>query len=150
MAAVLLETGIDHAAITAQVLLERSTVGLRAAGRVYSDAIFDANGAICLATVSREMTEELGIQEPDLEGIVDNMVFTTGVEIAALAIQRDSNRVKFSLRSRADADVCRIAQNLSPTGGGHRKAAGATLEGSLDHCVRVFLDEARAGLARIR
>ena len=40
MAASLVETGIDHAAITARVLLERSAVGLRAAGRVYSDAIF--------------------------------------------------------------------------------------------------------------
>ena len=96
------------------------------------------------------MADELGISGPDLEGIVDNMVFTTGVEIAALAIQRDQNHVKFSLRSRAKADVCQIAQNLSPTGGGHRKAAGTTLEGSLEDCIQVFLTEARAGLARMQ
>jgi phosphoesterase RecJ-like protein len=149
MAAALLELGIDHAAVTAKVLLERSATGLRAAGRVYSESTFKANGAICVGIVSLEMARELQIQPPDLEGIVDMLVFTTGVEIAALAIQQKNNSVKFSLRSREQANVCAIAQRLSATGGGHRKAAGATIEGELEDCLAVFLSEAKRELSRL-
>lgn len=149
MAGSLLKVGIDHAKITARVMLERSTTGLRAAGRVYSSCTFEENGAICIGLVSLETARELHLKAPDLEGIVDMLVFTTGVEIAALAIQRDETSVKFSLRSRDKANVCTIAQRLSPTGGGHRKAAGATILGSLDACVASFLAEGIQELKRI-
>jgi len=149
MAASLLESGIDHAKITAKVLLERSTTGLRAAGRVYSDSTFEADGAICIGTVSRETAQDLQLEPSDLEGIVDMLVFTAGVEIAVLAIQRKDNSVKLSLRSRDQANVCAIAKRLSPTGGGHRKAAGATVKGSLEDCLADFLGEAKQELGRI-
>jgi bifunctional oligoribonuclease and PAP phosphatase NrnA len=149
MAGKLLDVGIDHAKITAKVLLERSHTGLRAAGRVYSNCSFEAGGAICIGRISLETADELQLEAPDLEGIVDMLVFTTGVEIAALAIQRDEHSVKFSLRSRDKANVCAIAQRLSPTGGGHRKAAGATIHSTLNDSVDTFLAEALEELKRM-
>ena len=39
---------------------------------------------------------------------------------------RDS-RCKLSLRSRGGVDVAALAQRISPAGGGHAKAAGASI-----------------------
>jgi nanoRNase/pAp phosphatase (c-di-AMP/oligoRNAs hydrolase) len=40
--------------------------------------------------------------------------------------------VKYSLRSRGDVDVARLAHALTPTGGGHPRAAGAVVEASVE------------------
>ena len=131
MAAHLLECGIDHARICAQVLMERQPSGLRLAGEVLSTASYDLDGALLSSGVSLARAAELGIRSGDWEGIVESMVFTSGVQVVALFIERQPGRVKVSLRSRGRVDVAQLAHGLSDGGGGHPKAAGVTLDGSI-------------------
>lgn len=128
MAAHLLSLGIDHASISAKVLMERRQAGVRAAGRVLSGASFALDGALAIGAVPLSMRRELGLLPGDLEGIVDGLVHTVGVEVAVLLIQHSDQRVKASLRSGGSLDVAALAQRLAPSGGGHQKAAGALIE----------------------
>jgi bifunctional oligoribonuclease and PAP phosphatase NrnA len=145
MAAELLAHGIDHATANARILMERSVAGQRALGRLYTGARYFLGGRLVVITADRELIEDLALVPDDLEGIVDSIVFTHGVEVAALLIHRADRRIKYSLRSRGAVDVSLLAQELSPTGGGHPNAAGATIDKPMAEAVRrlVRLLEAR-------
>jgi phosphoesterase RecJ-like protein len=57
---------------------------------------------------------------------------------------RNAGRVKVSLRSVGDVDVADFAKQFG--GGGHRKAAGLSLEGALADAQAMVLKSARAYL----
>lgn len=128
LAARLLETGIDHAAISVRVLVERRPAGLRLLGRALAGVRYYGDGAIALASVSLDDLRTAGAEGADLEGIVDALVYTTGVEVACLAIEKEAERVKLSLRSRKWLDVAKLARALAAGGGGHPRAAGVSLD----------------------
>lgn len=126
-AAELVEAGARHVDITTHVLMERSWSGLQALARVIAGARRLAGGRLAIGEIPRSLIEELDLAPEDLEGIVDRLLFTRDTQVAALLIERDGH-IKVSLRSRGDVDVAALAARLSPTGGGHRKAAGARSE----------------------
>ena len=132
MAAHLLEVGIDHASICARILMDRGASGIRLAGRIFSECVFYLDGALVVGDLSLELAADLGVLTGDLEGLVDTLVHTRGVEVAVLLIQRGPNTVKYSLRSRGRVGVAAVAKSLSDAGGGHRKAAGASIQASMD------------------
>ena len=55
-----------------------------------------------------------------------------------------NGRIKVSFRSVGDVDVARLAEGFG--GGGHRKAAGASLEGELGEVQQAVLATARSVL----
>src|SRR6266581_1242108 len=77
----------------------------------------------------------------DLDGIVEYPRSIAGVRLALLFRQLANGKVKVSFRSLGDVDVAELAQRFG--GGGHRKAAGASLEGSLAEAQAEVLVAAR-------
>ena len=140
LAARLLDTGLVHTPISIRVLVERRPQGLRLLGRVLEGVSFHADGQVALGTISDQDFRTLGCNYGDVEGIVDTMVFTCGVELACLCVEKQPGRIKLSLRSRARVDVAHLARSLSPGGGGHPRAAGVILDAPLDS-VRALLAE---------
>lgn len=132
MGAALVAQGIEHAAISTRVLLERRESGLRLTGHVFSTATLHRDGTIAVGLATLDLKERFANVDGDLEGIVDGLIHTFGVKVAALLVERESGEVKYSLRSRGEVDVSRVARDLSPSGGGHPKAAGATVHQSID------------------
>ncbi len=65
-----------------------------------------------------------------------------GTEVAVFLKELGDGRVKVSLRSNGDVNVARVAHAIG--GGGHEKAAGAEVPGSLEEVA----ERVRAGLAR--
>jgi phosphoesterase RecJ-like protein len=127
LAAELLSHGVDPSLINAKVLAERTVAGLRLLGDVVSHAAFHADGAVVMGRVSIADADRFGITDGDLEGVVDAMLYTSGVEVAVLVIERAPSQVKLSLRSRTVVDVAALAKSLDAGGGGHVRAAGVTL-----------------------
>jgi bifunctional oligoribonuclease and PAP phosphatase NrnA len=135
-AARLLETGFDFARVAERVLLVRSVPARLLLGRVISGMTLHADGAIASAVVTLAMMGEVGASTDDLEGLVEQVIFTEGLEVAVLAIELPAaNEYKFSLRSRGRVNVAALARTLEPQGGGHDRAAGCTLSGSADEVV---------------
>ncbi len=66
----------------------------------------------------------------DLEGIVNYTLMMKPIQVGALIREDDNGTVRLSLRSKYDFDVNIFAQRHFG-GGGHVKAAGATLHGNL-------------------
>jgi phosphoesterase RecJ-like protein len=132
LAADLLATGFDHVGVAAKVLVERSRNALRLTGEVFRTAQSLVEGRLVIGRASRSLMEECGADYGDLEGIVDALVHVVGADAAVLLVELDQGRCKFSLRSRGPLNLVPVAQQLSPTGGGHPNAAGAIMDGSID------------------
>src|SRR6266700_3806873 len=77
----------------------------------------------------------------DLDGIVEYPRSIAGVRLALLFRQLANGKVKVSFRSLGDVDVAELAHRFG--GGGHRKAAGASLDGSLAEAQAEVLAAAR-------
>jgi phosphoesterase RecJ-like protein len=83
--------------------------------------------------------------EEDCEGIVNFAACISGVELAAFLRELPEHRIRLSLRSKGAVNVAAIAERLG--GGGHRTAAGCTLEGPLPRILDQILAELRLALA---
>ena len=91
-----------------------------------------------------------GVGPKDLEGIVSQLRVTEGVEVAVFMYELKQNEFKVSLRSKEKIDVSKIAQYFG--GGGHVRAAGCTMSGSIHDVINNLslhiakqLDAAAAG-----
>ena len=64
-----------------------------------------------------------------MDGIIDQLRLTEGVEAAIFLYQTGAQEYKVSLRSQSIVDVSKIAAFFG--GGGHVRAAGCTMSGSI-------------------
>jgi phosphoesterase RecJ-like protein len=77
----------------------------------------------------------------DLDGIVEYPRSIAGVRLALLFRQLANGKVKVSFRSMGEVDVAELAHRFG--GGGHKKAAGASLDGTIADAQTQVLAAAR-------
>ena len=65
----------------------------------------------------------------DLDGVIDQLRVTKGVEVAIFIREDAYSEYKVSMRSNGIVDVSKIAVFFG--GGGHVKAAGCSMKGTL-------------------
>lgn len=133
VAAELVEHGADPSEIS-EALFEREPLRkLKLLGLVLPTLNVMEDKGIASVVVDRTMFEQTGTSREDTEGIINIPRSVKGVEVAVLFREEsdDSNNPvwKISLRSKGKADVARIAESFG--GGGHKRAAGCSIEGSL-------------------
>lgn len=99
-------------------------------------------------TISKAEMSENGATSEDLEGLIEYARSIEGTELAILFRETNEGGTKISFRSNGEVDVNALARQFG--GGGHVKAAGALVAGTLgDACPRV-LEAAREAVKRIR
>ena len=67
------------------------------------------------------------VTSKDLDGIIDQLRVTKGVEVAVFIYETEPQEYKVSMRANGDVDVSKIAVYFG--GGGHVKAAGCSMKG---------------------
>ncbi len=97
-----------------------------------------AGGRLAVITCDRAMLEASGARPEDTENLINIPRAIEGVRVAAFFKAFADGAVRVSLRSRADIDVQAVARAFG--GGGHRNAAGCTIQGSLPDARRAVLD----------
>lgn len=88
--------------------------------------------------LSKKDLERFAYQIGDTEGIVNYALSIKDINLAALFTERD-DVVKVSFRSKGNFSVCELAREYF-SGGGHRNAAGANCNTSLEETIRKFLE----------
>ena len=86
-----------------------------------------------------------GVEGKDLEGIVSQLRLTAGVEVAIFIYEMETQLFKVSLRSNGKVDVSRIAVFFG--GGGHVRAAGCDMQGSMYDVINNLTAEIEKQLA---
>jgi phosphoesterase RecJ-like protein len=101
---------------------------------------YHAEGRIALV---RETLAARGDERVDADDVLDILRSVAAVEVVLYVREAPEGRCKLSARSKGEYDVHALARAFG--GGGHRKAAGATLKGSLDQACRAVIEAALAG-----
>jgi phosphoesterase RecJ-like protein len=110
-------------------------------------------GLVTVCNLTRADFSETGSEETFTEGIVDFARSISGTEVGVLVRELTGegreHQSKISLRSSGDrVDVSAIARSFG--GGGHRQAAGATTEKSLEEAIQAVREAVREQLATDR
>lgn len=108
-------------------------------GRALLESSLCMNGKCIVSYVTKDVMELHGVTPKDLEGIVSQLRVTQGVEVAIFLYQLGEEEFKVSLRANGDVDVSRVAVTFG--GGGHKKAAGLTMKGTVQEILDALLDE---------
>lgn len=100
---------------------------------------------ICVTT---EILDKWGVDASELEGMANIPLQVEGVEVGVTIKQRDENSYKISMRSASDVNVSDICASLG--GGGHVKAAGCLLHGTLEEVKKQIVDAVAEGIRKCR
>ena len=145
VAAELLETGVDPEEIYLEVYARAPEGRPRLFAEALQTLVVEPEYGLAWVTVPPGAIERLGVSSDDLEGVVEFPRSIEGVRLALLFREVSQGRVKVSLRSVGDVDVAAFAKAFG--GGGHTKAAGLALPGSLAEVQATVLAAARTYLA---
>lgn len=127
----LLDCGLDPSAVSENVFERRSVDDIRFLGMVLATLTVNAAGDVAYLEITRKMLRDTGADMAKVEGVVNYARSIYSVKIAILFKEdpSDTGRINVSFRSKAGTDVNKLAAAFG--GGGHTKAAGCHLDGSL-------------------
>jgi len=141
VAAELLETGVDPEEIYLEVYARAPEGRPRLFAEALQTLVVEPEHGLAWVTVPPGAIERLGVSSDDLDGVVEFPRSIEGVRMALLFREVSQGRVKVSLRSIGPVDVAAFAKQFG--GGGHTKAAGLALTGSLAEVQSTVLAAAR-------
>ncbi len=135
----LFDWGVDtnkvSVALYENVRLERKIIESMA----FSTLNILAEGKVAVAYVTQEMLEKSGALSEETENVIRQLRSIAGVEYAAFLKEKEEKKIRLSLRAKTTGDVAKIAEKFG--GGGHIKAAGATLNMTMEEALEAVCKE---------
>ena len=129
----LMAKGIDFGSIIDNSFYKKTYVQNQILGRALLESITFLDGKCIFSALRQSEMEFYGVNGKDMDGIIDQLRLTEGVEVAIFMYQIGPQEFKVSLRSQNAVDVSRIASYFG--GGGHVRAAGCTMSGRIHDVV---------------
>lgn len=140
IAADLMGTGIDIEAINEDLYATYSINQLRLYSLLMGRVRTELNGQVAWVGMRREDLLESGATYEDAEGFIDFLKYMQEVKFAFFIIETETpNKIRVSLRAKGHHDVSKIAIHFD--GGGHSKASGCIIEGTLEKASQLLLAE---------
>jgi phosphoesterase RecJ-like protein len=144
-AADLLEQGIDPEAIYVELYSKAPEGRVRLMAEALQTLVVEHDVGIAWVTIPPGSLERHKVDPDDLDGVVEYARSIDGVRLGMLFREIAGGRIKISFRSIGGVDVAKLAGQFQ--GGGHSKAAGASLPGTLAEVQATVLKAARQYLA---
>ena len=141
----LMKTGFDFSRIIDESFYQKTYLQNQVMGRVLAESILLQDGKCVVGYLKRREMDFYGVEGKDLEGIVSQLRLTAGVEVAIFIYEMETQLFKVSLRSNGKVDVSRIAVFFG--GGGHVRAAGCDMQGSMYDVINNLTAEIEKQLA---
>lgn len=129
IAGALIDKGFDFTKIIDDTYFKKDFKASKLLGLVLTNAKLIFDGKCCYGLLDYDTWTGYIDDKKKMDGIIENLRNIDGVEIALFMYETAKDEHKVSLRS-INADVSSIATALG--GGGHMRAAGATVHGKAD------------------
>lgn len=139
LAADLLESGIDLQHIHLRIFDQKPLAQVELLRRGLSNLKLYAEGRLAVISLHKGDFEETGAVENLSEGVINHARSIAGVEVAVLFKEVETRKIRIGFRSNLWFNVNDLASRFG--GGGHKRAAGCSME--------VSLDEAREAVIRV-
>jgi len=149
IAAGLIRKGIDFTRLIDETFIQKTYMQLQIMGRCLMESMVLLDGKVIVSSIERKVLDFYGASFTDLNGIIDQLRTAKGCEVAIFIYETNDNEHKVSLRSNGIVDVSKIAYHFG--GGGHIKAAGCTMAGTVQDIINTLTphieEQLRAGNA---
>ncbi len=146
-AAELVEAGTEPAVLYRELYEQESLGRIRLVGRTLSKTEASLNGLVMCTWVMRDDLKQAGALPSDTEDVVNMLLQVNGSKVALLFSELKDDCFKVSFRSRCEVDCSQLAALFG--GGGHKQAAGATLNMPFDVAKRAVLDAVHAACRKL-
>ncbi|MCI9530231.1 MAG: bifunctional oligoribonuclease/PAP phosphatase NrnA [Lachnospiraceae bacterium] len=134
VAGALMDKGIDFPKIVDDTFFAKTFAQNKILGQALLNSELYLGGKVAATSITREEMAKYQAYPRHLEGIVSQLRVTKGVEAAVFFYENEDGTWKLSMRSNGKVDVAEIA--VGHGGGGHVRAAGATMEGNVQELIQ--------------
>jgi phosphoesterase RecJ-like protein len=140
----LLGYGLEPASVSESVYERRSVKDINLLGLVLATIRVNKKGTVAHLEVTKDMLDKTGADLAKSEGLINYARSIDGVKVAVLFKEghKDKKKINISFRSKGNGcaiDVNKIAAIFG--GGGHTKASGCIVAGSLKDVKKKVLDK---------
>lgn len=140
----LVDAGASPAKIWNHLYEQDTLPRIKLIGRILERSTAELDGRLVYTWVKLSDFDELGALPSDTEDIINMTLTVGGTQVAVIFVELRGGGVKVSFRSRSKVDCSRLAELFE--GGGHKAAAGATLNEPLEAAKARVLDAVRASM----
>ena len=127
-AADLMEQGVNTGEVSLKLYHSNSLSSVQFLATVLKGMEIIQEGKVAIITMTLEDIKAYGVQQEEMEGLINYCRDIEGVEVAVSLREMESGCTKASFRGKSYFDVNMLASNFG--GGGHKKASGATIQAS--------------------
>lgn len=138
IAADLVEAGASPTKITEKVYESRTISSAKLIGKALDHLALTEEGLVAYTYITRDDIDSSGSSDAESEGIVNFARSIRNTEIGILFRETVEGTTRVSLRASAGRDISIIARMFG--GGGHKAAAGCTIEHPLRESIAKVLD----------
>ena len=149
IASELIQTGIDIEKINDSLYATYSVEKIQLYSLLLGKVQTTSDETIAWVGLTRNDLKRTGATYEDTEGFIDFLKYIREVQFAFFMSEMDGSsdgQVRVSFRSKGNYDVAQVAAHFG--GGGHKKAAGCTIQGTLEEATKRILEQIHS--ARVR
>ena len=129
IAAKLIEYGAPVAKINENIFTKKSRIKLETEKNMYKNLKYFFGNKCAITHISINEMGKIGITDNELDGIASIPIKIEGVQIGITLREKTSGNYKVSVRTSEDIDASKFCEYFN--GGGHQRAAGFTINGTL-------------------
>ena len=144
LAAELFEIGVDHTEIIVNLYNNKSLIKLRCENMAIDKMMFFAEGRGVISYLTSGEMAAINAHPEHADEIIDRLRDIDGVEMAAYLEERE-NGIKVSMRAKTTSSVVEICKRNG--GGGHAKAAGCTIDDTMENVFALIKHEMEIALS---
>ena len=130
VAAELLACGLDVSGVNKALFRTKSKVRLAMESRMVADMELYDSDRVVVMTIPLRLRQEMHATEADIEELSSLAALVEGTDCAITLRELRPGTIKISLRTGPRVNATEVCAKLG--GGGHRAAAGATVDGTMD------------------
>ena len=132
------EAGVEPATMARRVFDSNSFGKLKLIGALLDSMELLDEGRVAVLHMDDGMLEACGCTNNDTEGLINLPLTAREIQAVVFFKSGPDGEMRVSMRSKYDVDVRRVANEFG--GGGHKNAAGFTVNGSLEGARAKILD----------
>ncbi len=144
LAADLMKTGVDHVDIMVNLYNNKDRIKVFCEAKAIDKMLFFAGGRGVISYLTSGEMAEMNAHSQHADEIIDRLRDIDGVEMAAYLEERE-NGIKVSMRAKTTSNVADIC--IRNGGGGHAKAAGCTIDDTMENVFALIKHEMEDALS---
>ena len=141
IAAKLIGFGFNFPRIIEESFYQKSFLQNQIMGKVLTESVRFLDDRCVYGFIDRATMNDFGAKKSDFEGIVNQLKNTKGIDCAIFMYEMEDGIYKVSMRSNENVNVSEIASCFG--GGGHIRAAGVTMNGSVEEIIAKLEEKIR-------